>query len=131
MKHAPRLCLITTLALASACGDETGPFPIRYETEHLRIGLPMGEALCEGDLAAYERDALRHVHFVAIGGTGMGSLAGLLKARGWFALVLRFTIHSFSNFLRAQSLKLWWLSSFLPTTTQVSAWVHIKPPVLI
>ena len=25
---------------------------------------------------------LRHVHFVAIGGTGMGSLAGLLKARG-------------------------------------------------
>ena len=27
-------------------------------------------------------DSLRHVHFVAIGGTGMGSLAGLLKARG-------------------------------------------------
>ena len=27
-------------------------------------------------------EALRHVHFVAIGGTGMGSLAGLLKARG-------------------------------------------------
>jgi UDP-N-acetylmuramate: L-alanyl-gamma-D-glutamyl-meso-diaminopimelate ligase len=26
--------------------------------------------------------ALRHVHFVAIAGTGMGSLAGLLKARG-------------------------------------------------
>ena len=26
--------------------------------------------------------ALRHVHFIAIGGTGMGSLAGLLKARG-------------------------------------------------
>jgi UDP-N-acetylmuramate: L-alanyl-gamma-D-glutamyl-meso-diaminopimelate ligase len=25
----------------------------------------------------------RHVHFIAIGGTGMGSLAGLLKARGW------------------------------------------------
>ena len=25
---------------------------------------------------------LRHVHFVAIGGTGMGSLAGLVKARG-------------------------------------------------
>ncbi len=25
---------------------------------------------------------LRHVHFIAIGGTGMGSLAGLLKARG-------------------------------------------------
>ena len=24
----------------------------------------------------------RHVHFVAIGGTGMGSLAGLLRARG-------------------------------------------------
>jgi UDP-N-acetylmuramate: L-alanyl-gamma-D-glutamyl-meso-diaminopimelate ligase len=27
-------------------------------------------------------NALRHVHFIAIGGTGMGSLAGLLKARG-------------------------------------------------
>ena len=27
-------------------------------------------------------DALRHVHFVAICGTGMGSLAGLLHARG-------------------------------------------------
>jgi UDP-N-acetylmuramate: L-alanyl-gamma-D-glutamyl-meso-diaminopimelate ligase len=27
--------------------------------------------------------ASRHVHFIAIGGTGMGSLAGLLKARGW------------------------------------------------
>ena len=27
-------------------------------------------------------DVPRHVHFVAIGGTGMGSLAGLLKARG-------------------------------------------------
>lgn len=26
--------------------------------------------------------ALRHVHLIAIGGTGMGSLAGLLKARG-------------------------------------------------
>jgi len=25
---------------------------------------------------------LRHVHFIAIGGTGMGSLAGLLRARG-------------------------------------------------
>ena len=24
----------------------------------------------------------RHVHFIAIGGTGMGALAGLLKARG-------------------------------------------------
>jgi UDP-N-acetylmuramate: L-alanyl-gamma-D-glutamyl-meso-diaminopimelate ligase len=27
-------------------------------------------------------EAIRHVHFVAIGGTGMGSLAGLLHARG-------------------------------------------------
>jgi UDP-N-acetylmuramate: L-alanyl-gamma-D-glutamyl-meso-diaminopimelate ligase len=27
-------------------------------------------------------DDLRHVHFIAIGGTGMGSLAGLVKARG-------------------------------------------------
>ena len=27
-------------------------------------------------------DALQHVHFIAIGGTGMGSLAGLVKARG-------------------------------------------------
>jgi len=27
-------------------------------------------------------DALRRVHFIAVGGTGMGSLAGLLKARG-------------------------------------------------
>ena len=27
-------------------------------------------------------DGPRNVHFVAIGGTGMGSLAGLLKARG-------------------------------------------------
>ncbi len=27
-------------------------------------------------------DGPRHVHFIAIGGTGMGSLAGLLKARG-------------------------------------------------
>ncbi len=30
----------------------------------------------------YAADRLRHVHFVAVGGTGMGSLAGLLKARG-------------------------------------------------
>ncbi len=30
----------------------------------------------------YAADRLRHVHFIAIGGTGMGSLAGLLKARG-------------------------------------------------
>ena len=30
----------------------------------------------------YDAQALRHVHFIAIGGTGMGSLAGLLKARG-------------------------------------------------
>ncbi|MEZ4280226.1 MAG: Mur ligase domain-containing protein [Myxococcota bacterium] len=30
----------------------------------------------------YDPDRLRHVHFVAVGGTGMGSLAGLLKARG-------------------------------------------------
>ena len=30
----------------------------------------------------FDASALRHVHFVAIGGTGMGSLAGLLKARG-------------------------------------------------
>jgi UDP-N-acetylmuramate: L-alanyl-gamma-D-glutamyl-meso-diaminopimelate ligase len=27
-------------------------------------------------------EALRHVHFIAVGGTGMGSLAGLLHARG-------------------------------------------------
>jgi len=30
----------------------------------------------------YDASRLRHVHFIAIGGTGMGSLAGLLKARG-------------------------------------------------
>jgi UDP-N-acetylmuramate: L-alanyl-gamma-D-glutamyl-meso-diaminopimelate ligase len=30
----------------------------------------------------YDPARLRHVHFIAIGGTGMGSLAGLLKARG-------------------------------------------------
>ncbi|MCP4906304.1 MAG: hypothetical protein GY910_15110 [bacterium] len=30
----------------------------------------------------FRADALRRVHFVAIGGTGMGSLAGLVKARG-------------------------------------------------
>ena len=30
----------------------------------------------------FDGAGLRHVHFVAIGGTGMGSLAGLLKARG-------------------------------------------------
>ena len=30
----------------------------------------------------FDAGALRRVHFVAIGGTGMGSLAGLLKARG-------------------------------------------------
>jgi UDP-N-acetylmuramate: L-alanyl-gamma-D-glutamyl-meso-diaminopimelate ligase len=30
----------------------------------------------------YDASRLRHVHFVAIGGTGVGSLAGLLKARG-------------------------------------------------
>ncbi|MCB9723411.1 MAG: hypothetical protein H6748_05115 [Spirochaetaceae bacterium] len=30
----------------------------------------------------FDPDRLTHVHFVAIGGTGMGSLAGLLKARG-------------------------------------------------
>jgi UDP-N-acetylmuramate: L-alanyl-gamma-D-glutamyl-meso-diaminopimelate ligase len=30
----------------------------------------------------FDADALRRVHFVAIGGTGMGSLAGLVKARG-------------------------------------------------
>jgi len=31
---------------------------------------------------AFDAEALRRVHFVAIGGTGMGSLAGLVKARG-------------------------------------------------
>ncbi|MEZ4333921.1 MAG: Mur ligase domain-containing protein [Myxococcota bacterium] len=31
---------------------------------------------------AYDPARLGHVHFIAIGGTGMGSLAGLLKARG-------------------------------------------------
>jgi len=31
---------------------------------------------------AYDERRLRHVHFIAIGGTGVGSLAGLLKARG-------------------------------------------------
>ena len=30
----------------------------------------------------YDTQHLRHVHFIAIGGTGMGSLAGLVKARG-------------------------------------------------
>lgn len=30
----------------------------------------------------FDADALRRVHFIAIGGTGMGSLAGLVKARG-------------------------------------------------
>ncbi len=30
----------------------------------------------------YDAERLRHVHFIAVGGTGMGSLAGLLKARG-------------------------------------------------
>ncbi len=30
----------------------------------------------------YDASRLRHVHFIAIGGTGMGSLAGLVKARG-------------------------------------------------
>ena len=30
----------------------------------------------------FDADTLRRVHFVAIGGTGMGSLAGLVKARG-------------------------------------------------
>ena len=34
------------------------------------------------DHDALRREALRHVHFIAIGGTGMGSLAGLVKARG-------------------------------------------------
>ena len=29
------------------------------------------------------REAAAHVHFVAIAGTGMGSLAGLMKARGF------------------------------------------------
>ncbi len=32
--------------------------------------------------APFDPDRLRRVHFVAIGGTGMGSLAGLVKARG-------------------------------------------------
>ncbi len=31
---------------------------------------------------SYDSKGLQHVYFVAIGGTGMGSLAGLLKARG-------------------------------------------------
>ena len=35
-----------------------------------------------GHRRPYAADRLRHVHFIAIGGTGMGSLAGLLKARG-------------------------------------------------
>ena len=30
----------------------------------------------------FDAAALRRVHFVAVGGTGMGSLAGLVKARG-------------------------------------------------
>lgn len=33
-------------------------------------------------LRPFDASALRRVHFVAIGGTGMGSLAGLVKARG-------------------------------------------------
>jgi UDP-N-acetylmuramate: L-alanyl-gamma-D-glutamyl-meso-diaminopimelate ligase len=40
--------------------------------------------MSESDSATrpYAADSLRHVHFIAIGGTGMGSLAGLVKARG-------------------------------------------------
>ena len=30
----------------------------------------------------FDAEALERVHFVAVGGTGMGSLAGLLKRRG-------------------------------------------------
>ncbi len=30
----------------------------------------------------FDAGALRRVHFVAVGGTGMGSLAGLVNARG-------------------------------------------------
>ena len=46
-----------------------------------------GEGMGAADLRVDQRrpfdpEALRRVHFVAIGGTGMGSLAGLLKARG-------------------------------------------------
>lgn len=35
-----------------------------------------------GHLRPYDPARLRHVHFIAIGGTGVGSLAGLLKSRG-------------------------------------------------
>jgi UDP-N-acetylmuramate: L-alanyl-gamma-D-glutamyl-meso-diaminopimelate ligase len=36
----------------------------------------------ERDFGVYDAESLRHVHFIAIGGTGMGALAGLLQARG-------------------------------------------------
>lgn len=32
-----------------------GPFPIEYETKHLRIGTNLDYPLCEGNLASYER----------------------------------------------------------------------------
>ena len=35
-----------------------------------------------GHQRPFDAEALRRVHFVAIGGTGMGSVAGLVKARG-------------------------------------------------
>jgi len=46
-----------------------------------------GEEMDAADLRVdpkrpFDPESLRRVHFVAIGGTGMGSLAGLLKARG-------------------------------------------------
>lgn len=37
--------------LAVSCGS---PFPIEYETEHLRIGTNLDYPLCEGNLASYE-----------------------------------------------------------------------------
>lgn len=38
--------------LPVGCGE---PFPIEYETEHLRIGTNLDYPLCEGNLASYER----------------------------------------------------------------------------
>jgi len=44
------------------------------------MSAPKSEAA--GAKRPYDPARLRHVHFIAIGGTGMGSLAGLVKARG-------------------------------------------------
>jgi UDP-N-acetylmuramate: L-alanyl-gamma-D-glutamyl-meso-diaminopimelate ligase len=54
----------------------------RSEPEASEVNAQAQRARSEPEASEVMPGRLQHVHFVAIGGTGMGSLAGLVKARG-------------------------------------------------